>query len=313
MSPDQKLYILFGGVAAVLLVASLIGRLLARKATEATRETVQNLNDRIDAWWAMIGLFALCFVMGRGATLLLFALISFYTLREFISLTPSRPSDNLPLVVAFYGLLPLQYLLIGGDWYGMFSILVPVYGFLLLPILAALEHDVGDFLLRVARIQWALMLTVFALSHAPALLNLKIPDYEGQGFLLLFFFFTVVQFSDVMQYVFGKLIGKRKIAPNVSPSKSVEGLVGGGLAATLLGAALYWITPFNVFQAGAMALAIVVMGFFGGLSLSAVKRSMGVKDWGHTIKGHGGVLDRLDGVCFAAPVFFHLTRYFFTV
>ncbi len=311
MSPDQKLYILFGGVVCVLLAAALIGRYLARRATDATRATVQNLNDRIDAWWVMIGVFAVGFLLGRAATLLLFALISFYTLREFISLTPTRPSDNLPLVGAFYGLLPLQYLLIGVDWYGMYSILVPVYGFLLVPILAALEGDVGDFFLRVARIQWALMLNLFALSHAPALLSLKIPDYEGQGFLLLFFFLTVVQFSDVAQYVFGKLIGKRKIAPLISPSKTLEGLIGGGAAATLLGAALYWITPFNVFQAAAMALVIVVMGFLGGLSLSAIKRSMGVKDWGRTIKGHGGVLDRLDGVTFAAPVFFHLTRYFF--
>ncbi|PPD46515.1 MAG: phosphatidate cytidylyltransferase [Methylocystis sp.] len=311
MTPQQKIYALFGGVFVVLAIATVVGRALAGRASEAQKETIQNLNDRIDAWWAMIAIFLASFLLGRTATLVLFALSSFYTLREFVSLTPTRPTDNLSLIGAFYVLLPLQYLLIGLDWYGLFSILVPVYGFLLVPILAALAGDVNDFLLRVARVQWALMLTVYAISHAPALTMLNIPGYEGQSFLLLFFLITVVQFSDVAQYVSGKLFGKRKIAPNVSPSKTVEGLVGGGAAATLLGAGLFWITPFSPLQAAGMAAAIVAMGFFGGLSLSAVKRSMGVKDWGRSVKGHGGVLDRLDSVCFSAPVFFHLTRYFF--
>lgn len=313
MTLQQKLTILFSAVVAILAFASLIGRILARRAqTDAARETTRNLNERINAWWVMIAIFAASFLLGRVATLILFAMTSFYTLREFLSLTPTRPTDNWPLIGAFYVLLPLQYVLIGMEWYGLFSILVPVYGFLLIPILAALAGDVEDFLLRVARMQWALMLTVYAVSHAPALTTLNIPDYENQGFLLLFFLITVVQFSDVMQYVFGKLFGKRKVAPAVSPSKTVEGLIGGGASATLLGAGLWWITPFNPLQAGLMALAIVVMGFFGGLSLSAVKRSMGVKDWGRMVKGHGGVLDRIDSVCFSAPVFFHLTRYFFT-
>lgn len=312
MTPQQKIGLLFGAVFVVLLIGTIVGRVIARSATsESSQETIRNLNDRVDAWWVMIAIFAVSTLLGRTATLILFALSSFYTLREFISLTPTRPADNLPLIGAFYLLLPAQYLLIWFGWYGMFSILVPVYGFLLIPILAALAGDVNDFLLRVARVQWALMLTVYSISHAPALTMLEIPGFEGQGFLLLFFLITVVQFSDVAQYVCGKLYGKRKIAPNISPSKTIEGLVGGGAAATVLGAGLYWITPFNPLQAAAMAFAIVAMGFFGGLSLSAVKRSMGVKDWGHSVKGHGGVLDRLDSVCFSAPVFFHLTRFFF--
>lgn len=98
----------------------------------------------------------------------------------------------------------------------------------------------------------------------------------------------------------------------MSPSKTVEGLAGGGISATLIGAAMYWITPFTPLQALAMALVIVVMGFLGGLALSAVKRSMGVKDWGTMIEGHGGMLDRIDSLSFASPIFFHLTRYYFT-
>jgi phosphatidate cytidylyltransferase len=313
MSLSDKLVILFGGICGLLAIASLIGFSLSRKVTsESGRATVDNLNARIKAWWVMVAIFALSFGLGRGATVVLFALTSFYTLREFVSLTPTRAADHLPLVGAFYVLLPLQYWLIWIDWYALMTILIPVYGFLLLPSLAALQGDAEAFLLRVSRIQWGLMLTVYCISHAPALITLDIAGNGGQGFLLLFFLITVVQFSDVMQYVFGKLIGRTKVAPVVSPSKTVEGLVGGGLSAVAAGAGLWWITPFTPLAAAAMALAIVAMGFLGGLALSAVKRSMGVKDWGTMISGHGGVLDRMDSLSFAAPVFFHLTRYFYT-
>ena len=304
----SKLAILFALVLGLLLVASLTGRVLARRNPSPT---IQNLNARIRAWWVMIGIFGISVLIGPGATLVLFTLISFYTFREFISLTPTRPADNLPLVAAFYLFLPAQYWLIWTEWYGLMSILIPVYGFVLLPCLAAAKGDVDDFLPRIARTQWALMLTVYCISHAPALLTLEIPGYRHESYLLLFFLLTVSQFSDVMQYVFGKLFGRRKVAPVVSPSKTWEGLAGGGIAAMALGAALYWITPFGPLQAAGMAAVIVTMGFFGGIVLSAVKRSMGAKDWGSMVQGHGGMLDRMDSVAFSAPIFFHLTRYWY--
>ena len=314
MNPLQKSLILFGSVAALLAIASVIGVVLARRVTsESGAETVENLNARIRAWWGMVAIFAACYALGFGATVLLFALTSFYTLREFISLTPTQRADHIPLAFAFYVLLPMQYWLIWIDWYGLFAILIPVYGFLILPSLTSLQGDPVHFLPRISRIQWAVMLTVYCISHAPALVLLQIPGYEGQGFLLLFYLIAVVQFSDVMQYVFGKLMGKTKVAPVISPSKTVEGLVGGGLSAMMAGAALWWITPFSPFVSAAMAGLIVIAGFLGGLSLSAVKRSMGAKDWGTMVQGHGGVLDRMDSVSFAAPLFFHLTRYFYTV
>ena len=166
---------------------------------------------------------------------------------------------------------------------------------------------------RVAETQWGLMISVFSLSHVPALLGLQIPGYEGRNLLLIAFLVLVVQSSDVLQYVWGKLLGRHKIAPELSPSKTVEGFLGGVASATVLGALLWWITPFSPWQAGVMALLISLMGFFGGLVMSAIKRDRGVKDWGWMIEGHGGVLDRLDSVIFAAPVFFHMTRYWWTV
>lgn len=312
MSPTQKAEWLFGGVAALLVIATIIGRALARRAeAAAARATVDNLNARINAWWVMIGVLAVAFTLGRTATLVLFAFASFFALREFITLTPTRPGDHRPLLLAFYVLLPLQYVLIGLDRYGIFAIFIPVYGFLLLPALAALAEDTENFLERCAKIQWGLMITVYCISYAPALLLLQIPGYAGADALLLFYLLLVVQLSDVLQYVSGKLFGRTKLAPQVSPSKTVEGLVGGGAGAIAVGTALYGITPFTWWQAAMMSFVIVLMGALGGLTLSAVKRSLGAKDWGVMIEGHGGMLDRFDSVSFAAPVFFHLTRFFF--
>jgi phosphatidate cytidylyltransferase len=307
-----KLIQLFGGVLGLLMLASTLGFILARRArTPESIATVENLNERIKAWWMMIALFAVAFWFGKMVTIVLFALTSFYCLREFLSITPTRPEDHRPIVAAFYLFIPLQYWLIAAGWQSLFSIAIPVWAFLLLPILSVLKGEVSDFLLRSARIQWALMLAVFCVSHAPALLMLDIPRYEGQNFLLLFFLIAIVQLSDVLQYVFGKLFGRHKLAPRISPAKTWEGLIGGGLSASAIGAGLWWITPFTPLQAAGMAFFIVLAGFCGGLVLSAVKRSLGAKDWGTMIDGHGGALDRMDSVSFAAPVFFHLTNYFF--
>jgi len=313
MSGNIKFYWLMGGVLGILILASLIGWILhLRVRTEQRRAIIENLNSRIRAWWAMVAVFAVAFGVGKTATLVLFGLMSFFALREFITLTPTRRGDHIPLFLSFFVLIPVQYLLIGDGWYGLFAVFIPVYAFLILPAVAALSADIESFLERTAKIQWGVMITVFCVSHAAALLLLDIPGYNGQNALLIFYLVLIVQLSDVLQYVFGRLFGRTKVAPVVSPSKTLEGLVGGGVAATLIGAAMYWITPFSPLQALAMALVIVVMGFLGGLALSAVKRSMGVKDWGTMIEGHGGMLDRIDSLSFASPIFFHLTRYYFS-
>jgi len=304
---------LFGALVVLLGVASGVAALLSRRpANEKQAVSRVNLTERINAWWVMVGILAVAFLTGPTMTLILFALASFFALREFITLTPSRPGDRLPLSLAFFLVLPLQFVLIGTARYGVFSIFIPVYAFLLLPSIAALRSDIDDFLSRSAKQQWGLMVTVYCLSHAPALLMLEIPGQAGRSALLLFYLLLVVQMSDVMQYVFGKLFGRTKIAPVVSPSKTVEGFVGGGLAATAIGSAMYWITPFTWVESAAISAVIVLMGFLGGLTLSAVKRSLGAKDWGVMIEGHGGMLDRTDSICFAAPVFFHIVRFFYT-
>jgi len=301
------------GIFALLFVASAIGLILKRTIkSDKGQEVVANLNARINAWWVMIIIFFLALATGGVGSVILFGLTSFLALREYITLTPTHRADHRALFWAFFIITPLQYILIGAHNYGLAIIMIPVYAYLFVPIRNVIAGDCQDFLARSAKIQWGLMVCVYFVSYAPALLLLHIPGREGQDGKLLYFLVCVAQMSDVLQYVFGKCFGRHKIAPNISPNKTIEGFVGGVTGAVLIGAGLYWITPFNPWQAAGMALIIAVMGFFGGLVMSAIKRDRGVKDYGVTIPGLGGIMDRIDSLCFAAPVFFHLTRYFFT-
>ncbi|MES2541645.1 MAG: phosphatidate cytidylyltransferase [Pseudomonadota bacterium] len=301
---------LLAGVGTILVVASIIGEILrARLSPTGQNPVIENLNARINAWWVMVICLALAFVAGKPGVVLLFALCSFAALREFLTLTTHNRADHWSLIACFFLILPLQYWFLAGDWYGMYSIFIPVYAFLLLPVISSLRGSTKDFLIRVSETQWALMICVYCASHVPALLYLQIPGFEGRNVILIAYLIFVVQLSDVMQYVWGKLLGRTKVAPNLSPSKTWEGLVGGTLTATAVGTALYWMTPFSPLEAAGMCLLITLMGFFGGLVMSAIKRDRGIKDWGHLIAGHGGFLDRLDSVIFAAPIFFHITRW----
>jgi len=296
------------GLLGFLSVATLISRAIAWRS--GSLPTVINLNERVDAWWVMILVVLPIIAAGPLATTVLFGLLSFLALREFLSLTPTHPTDRLSLFSAFFLAVPAQFVLVALDWYGLFSILIPVYGFFFVSALITLSQSTEGYLERKAKTQWAVMVCVYGLSHAPALLYLEISDYDVSSGVLLLFFLLVVQLSDVFQYVCGKLFGKHKVAPSLSPNKTVEGLVGGALLSSGVGVALHSFTPFTAVEAWLLSLAIVAAGFLGGLVLSAVKRSIGVKDWGAGIPGHGGMLDRLDSVAFAAPIFYHLTRYF---
>jgi phosphatidate cytidylyltransferase len=307
VTATEQTLALFGGVAGLLLAASLLGYGLQRHF--GANPTIENLNSRIKAWWVMVGLIGLAFAFGKAGVIILFGLVSIAALREFVTLMATRRGDHIALAVAFFLVLPLQYYLVWIEWYGLFAIFIPVYVFLLLPIIAAIRADTVRFMERIAAVQWGVMICVFCVSHVPALVTLDIPGQAGRGLLLIAFLVIVVQMSDVLQYAWGKLAGRRLIAPRLSPSKTVEGTLGGIASATLLGASLWWITPFSFWQAGAMALVITLMGFCGGLVMSAIKRDRGIKDWGWLVAGHGGMLDRIDSVIFAAPVFFHLTRY----
>ena len=286
---------IFLGILLVLILANLVGGWLKKRHPHSY--SVNNLNARIRSWWVMVVLLLLAFWFDRVGAIILFLGVSFAALRE----------------LCFYGLLPLQYYFVLIDWYGMFSVLIPVYAFLILPIITGFSGDTEQLFERTAKIQWGAMVTIFCLSHIPALLNLNIVGFEDRNILLLIFLVLVVQASDVFQFIWGKTLGKRKIMPALSPNKTVVGTVGGIMSATVLATSLYWLTPFTPFQAALIGLLICVMGFLGGLVMSGIKRSYGVKDWGRMIDGHGGMLDRVDSLCFAAPIFFHVVRYFWVM
>ena len=308
---DPQLVWAFAGVLGLLALSSLIGMVLKAFIRKPEAQgTISNLNARIGAWWIMSAIFALTLVIGPIGSLVLFGLMSFLALREYVTLLPTRRADHRTLFWAFFIFTPLQYLLIGIQWYGMFAILIPVFAFLFVPARLAIAGDTESFLERASTIQWGLMICVYCLSYTPALLMLQIPGY-GRPAKLMLYLVLVDQLSDVLQYVWGKMLGRHKIAPVVSPNKTWEGFVGGVLSATAIGTALWWMTPFTPAVAATVSLAITLMGFAGGLTMSAIKRDRGVKDYGTLIKGHGGILDRMDSMCFAAPVFFHIVRYFY--
>jgi len=315
---DPRTLFLVGGALAILFAAPMIGQRLKYSSDIGINPAlVEAFNLRIRAWWLMCTILAAAFLLGpasRLATVIVFFLISFWALREFITLTPTRLGDHRALFWVFIVFTPLQYLIVamGVETYGLlFSVLIPVYAFLFIPARVAMAGDYKRFLERVAKIQAGLMICVYCLSYAPAILSLQIPGYEGQNARLLFFFVLLVQLNDVLQFAWGKLLGRRVIAPAISASRTWEGFLGGVASTSLIGAALYWATPFEPWQAAGLSAVIAVMGFAGGMTMSAIKRDRGVKDYGTLVVGHGGVLDRIDSICFAAPVFYHLTRYLF--
>ena len=309
---DATLMWLFGAVLFALIIFNSAGSILKnRRRRETVRSTIDTLNARIRAWWKMCTIFGLSILLGRTGALVVFAAISFLAMREYMTLVPTRPGDHRTLFWSFFVIMPLQYYLVGAQRYGLFSIMIPVLAFIFVPTSIAIAGDTSNFLERSAKIQFGLMVCVYCLSHAPALLLLNIPGFAGHNARLLLYLGFVDQMSDLLQYVWDKLIGKHKIAWRVSPNKTWEGFAGGVVSATGIGAALWWATPFTPLQSAGMSFMICLLGFAGSLVISALKRDIGIKDFGVVIEGQGGILDHVDSLCFAAPIFFHLVRYYF--
>ena len=303
---------LMGGVLQALVLASVCGVGLSLIVhQEAAVSVVAGLNARIRAWWAMLGLFTVALLTGPYGAIVLFGLVSFLALREFITLTPTRRGDHRALFWTFFVFVPLQYFLVAMRWYELFAVFIPLYAFLFIPTRSAMAGQTDNFLARTATIQWGLMVCVYCVSHAPALLMLKIPQDTGQNARLLVYLVIVVQVSEVVQYLFSRTLGRYPIAPTVSPRKMIEGVAGGVLVAALVGAWLSWATPFQAWQGFLISLVITLVGFAGTLCMSAIKRDRRVKEFGQFMQGRGGMLDRIDALCFAAPIFFHIVRFFF--
>lgn len=311
MTVDPSSFWIFTTLLMALTAATIVGQMLLRRSELGVNPAVvEQFNQRTRAWWMMTAMLALGFLLERPVvTVVLFGFLSFWALREFITLTPTRTADHRTLFWVFVVFTPLQFYFVATDNYSVFTVLVPVYAFLFIPARIALAGDYKRYLERSATIQTGLMICVYCLSHAPAMLYLPIPGGYNT-FRLLLFFFIVTALSDGFHYVCEKTMGRHLIAPAISQSKTWEGLLGGLGCTALCGLAFAWATPYNDhLQAAVMAGVVSVMGYGGGLTMSAIKRDRGVKDYGTLLAGHAGVLDRIDSICFAAPVFYHLTRY----
>jgi phosphatidate cytidylyltransferase len=297
------------GVTGLLTALTLLGEFLRGRQPEGRSDPgVEIFMTRVHSWWAMVVLLALALLSGEVGVILLFAFASFSALREFLTYAYKRRADHLSLALGAFVILPLQYLFVGLGWSGLYAVFIPVYAFLLLPIVSALRGDPERFLVRVAETQWGLMIAVYCISHVPALMTQgPAPGAEDRSVLLIVFLVMVVQFGELFDYYAGRRFGRRRIAPGLSP-RTIEGMLTGIAAAALIGAGLSWITPFGPAGAAAMAAMAAAAGMFGSLVFAAIKRDKGVRDWSHLIPGQGGFLDQLDSVIFAAPVFYHVTR-----
>jgi phosphatidate cytidylyltransferase len=311
MSLQETYFAVVAALTVLLATATVFGTWLARRTQDAVKLAwIGQMNTRIRSAWSIVLLFAIAFTVGGGALVLLFAVASFFALREFVALTPIRASDHWALVLAFYVVIPVQYVLIAADWYAMYAVFIPVYVFLVLPVVMALRQDTEHYLVRIAKVQWGLMICVYCVSHAPAIVTLELPGFEGRGAVLLLYFLLVLQSSELFAVIASASIGRTPLKSN--PNKSREGVLAGGAVAVLLGTALFRMTPFAWWQAALMALAIVIAGFMGGLVLTSVERSLGARVWTEDgVLLTRGTLQRLDALAFAAPVFFHLALYFF--
>lgn len=309
MTLSTNIAITLYGIWGLLITASLGIWLLTKiKPTQDYLELIQ----RTKSWWVMLSIFTIAFITNKGISLTFLGLVSFLALKEFFSMIPTRRVDRRVLFWAYLS-IPIQFYWASIGWFGMFIIFIPIYMFLFLPFRLLLHQQTEGFLKSIGTIQWGLMITVFALSHMAYLLALpnKSPgQMTGAGLLLYLVFLT--QFNDVAQYICGKLFGKHKIIPAISPKKTWEGFVGGIIITTLCATLIYTLlTPFSLLVALGAGLIISIAGFIGDITISAIKRDLSIKDTGNLIPGHGGILDRVDSLTYTAPLFFHFVYYLY--
>jgi len=314
LSIDQQVALLFVLLFGVLVLATAAAVFVVLKwADDEHSERAQRLKRELRAVWAGALVFWLAWISGPVGATLAFGVISFLALREFITLAHTRRSDHRSLILAFFIVLPLQYMLVGARTFDLFSVFIPVYVFLAIPVISALAGDPERFLERNAKIQWGIMVCVYGLSHAPALLLLQFEGREGRGAFLVFFLVVVAAVAQITQEAASRWLRRRPVARQIDRSFSVRAWAIGAVAAGLVGAALFWITPFKAPQALAMGFIAAGAGTLGEFVMKALKKDAGVRFWGNqsSVTGAVGLLDRVAPLCFAAPVFFHSVRWYF--
>ena len=320
LSPTQQVGAMFVIVFGCLAIAGIVVFLLSVRdqphghAGDARRELLARSEGVLRSSWAMAVVFWIGWLSGNTVATVLFGLVSFFALREFLTLSPTRRGDHRSLVLAFFAVLPAQYALVGTEHFDLFTVFIPVYVFLAIPVVSALANDPQRFLERNAKLQWGIMVCIYGMSHVPALLLLDFPRFNGKNAFLVIFLVLVVQVCMVVQYFASRRLNRAPVAPDISRSFNWPSWLIGVAAGSLLGGLLAGITPFAPGQGLALALVACVAGSLGHLVMKAIKRDRGIPNWGvegASVTGTGGLLDRVDALCFAAPVFFHSVRWYF--
>ena len=319
LSATSQVGLLFIILFGLLLLASLLLFALAFRERETERgkawaEEIKRLSGLLQTSWIVSLVFWLGWVLGETVATWLFATVAFFALREFMTLSPTRRGDHRSLILAFFIVLPIQFYLVIAERFDLFTVFIPVYVFLAIPVVSALANDPQRFLERNAKLQWGIMVCVYGMSHVPALLLLEFPRWnEAKNAFLVFFLVFTVQVCMVVQHVMQRWLKKSPRAPQISTSFTWTSFVIGVAAGGLVGGMLAGITPFKPGQALGMALIACASGSLGHLVMKALKRDRGVTNWSgaRSVTGATGLLDRVDALCFAAPVFFHSVRWYF--
>ena len=317
LTPSQQVGLLFIVVFGLLLTVSAYAFIVSMKDNaedEGNRQKLQDFNGLLRTSWLMSTVFWLGWAAGETVATVLFGLVAFFALREFITLSPTRQGDHHSLVIAFFIVLPVQFALVITRHFDLVTVFIPVYVFLAVPVVGALAGDTRHFLERNAKLQWGIMVCIYGISHVPALLLLKFPNYQGKNAFLVFFLVFVVQTCMIVQHLVSKRLNKAPSAPDISKSFNWTSWSIAVLAASLVGGLMAGLTPFKPAQAVGMAMIACVAGSLGHLVMKALKRDRGITNWGKegkSVTGASGLLDRVDALCFAAPVFFHSVRWYF--
>jgi len=323
LTPTQQvaaLFVLVFGLLAMISTVTFVLGLRVRQDAhgEAAQDDRRDFRQLLGTSWFMVAIFWMAWAAGERVATVLFALISFFALREFITLSPTRRGDHRSLVLAFFVVLPVQFWLVATERFDLFTVFIPVYVFLAIPVASALSGDTQRFLERNAKLQWGIMVCIYGMSHVPALLLLDFSErnYEGKGAFLVFFVVFVVQTCMVVQHLVSRRVPRPASVPAVSKSFNWYSWALGMVVGSFAGGVLSFITPFKPGQAVAMAFIACLAGSMGHLVMKALKRDRGITAWGHramSVTGANGLLDRVDALCFAAPIFFHSVRWYFGV
>ena len=316
LSVTQQVGLLFVTIFGLLILTTLVALSRSlRDRTAVQKATYWRFRRDLRAVWAGTLLFWIAWASGAFVSTLVFGVLSFLALREFVTLTHTRRGDHRSLLLAFFIVLPVQYVLVAMRLFNAFTVFIPVYVFLAIPVVSALGNDPNRFLERTAKIQWGIMVCVYGMSHAPALLLLDLPDYAGRGAFLVLYLVIVVAVAQLAQEAASRKFRRRPVARAISRSFSWRAWGVGIGAASACGLLLFWTTPFDPLTALAMGLVAGGAGTLGEFVMKALKRDAGVRSWSGqpSITGAVGLLDRAAPLCFAAPVFFHSVRWYFGV